>query len=277
MRKLTGWGGMALLMVMLLASCKSSKMVTGTELNSLESEKVVAGVLANRPECQALSTKMRFALQLNGQELSVGGNLRMKKDDVIQLSLVGFGIVEGGRIEFTQDEVLVVDRIHRQYARIPYARVSFLKEAGIDFYTLQALFWNELILPGITHVEAADAAAFVVSQEDNRVVLADKSSRKLSYRFFASPSTGMLERTEISAKAPYRLHWDYQDFVSVAGKPFPSQMDIRLEGLKKPATVSIRLGSLSTDSDWEPRTKVSKRYKEVTEEEIMKRIFKLVE
>ena len=52
-------------------------------------------------------------------------------------------------------------------------------------------------------------------------------------------------------------------------------MDIQLEGLKKPATASIRLGSLSTDTDWETRTKVSKRYKEVTAEDILDRILRL--
>lgn len=276
MKNLTVCRWLGIVAVLLLASCKSSKVTTGTnDLNGLEGEKFVTGVLANASNCDALSTKMKFSLNVNGQKISVGGNLRMKKDDVIQLSLVGFGFVEGGRIEFTKENVLVVDRINRQYARIPYSKLGFLKEAEIDFYTLQALFWNELILPGKNHVTPSNASSFSVRKEENQAVLLGKSSRKLSYRFFTSLSTGALEKTEISAKSPYRLNWGYQDFVSLKGKAFPSVMDIQLEGLKKPATASIRLGSLSTDTDWDTRTKVSKRYKEVTAEDILDRILRL--
>jgi len=275
MKNLTVWGWLGVMTILLFASCKSSKVTTVNDLNGLEGEKFVAGVLVSTPDCQTISTKMKFALNVNGQKISVGGNLRMKKDDVIQLSLVGFGFVEGGRIEFTKDDVLVIDRIHRQYAKIPYSKLEFLKAAEIDFYTLQALFWNELILPGKEHVTSSDVSSFVVRKEDNRAILSGKSSRKLSYRFFASLSTGALEKTEISAKSPYCLNWNYQDFVPLSGKVFPSVMDIRLDGLKKPATVSIQLGNISTDADWETRTKVSKRYKEVAAEDILDRILRL--
>lgn len=275
MKNLTFLGWLGIVSILMFASCKSSKIMTSNDLNGLSGEKFVEGMLANASDCKVVSTKMKFALDVNGQKISVGGNLRMKKDDVIQLSLVGFGFVEGGRIEFTKEDVLVVDRIHRQYARIPYAKLGFLKEAGIDFYTLQALFWNELILPGKEHVTKSNASSFIVKKEASQAVLIGKSSRKLSYRFFASLSTGALEKTEISAKAPYRLNWGYQDFLPLKGKAFPSVMDIQLEGLKKPATVFIRLGNISTDADWETRTKVSKRYKEVTPEDILDRILRL--
>lgn len=275
MKKLTVWGWIGMMSVLLLASCKSSKVTTVNGMEELEGEKFVAGVIANTADCPTVSTKMKFALNVDGQKIAVGGNLRMKRDDVIQLSLVGFGFVEGGRIEFTRDDVLVIDRIHRQYARIPYSKLEFLKAAEVDFYTLQALFWNELILPGKEHVTASDASSFTVRKEEGRALLAGKSSRKLSYRFFASLSTGALEKTEISTKSPYRLSWSYRDFMPLGGKAFPGGMDVRLEGLKKPATVSIQLGNVNTDAGWETRTKVSKRYKEVTAEDILDRILRL--
>lgn len=275
MKNFTVWGWLGMMTILLLASCKSSKVTTENDLNGLDGEKFVAGVLSNMSDCNTISTKMKFAMNVNGQKISVGGNLRMKKDDVIQLSLVGFGFVEGGRIEFTKEDVLVIDRIHRQYAKIPYSKLEFLEEAGIDFYTLQALFWNELILPGKEHVTASNASSFAVRKEENQAVLLGKSTRKLSYRFFASLTTGVLEKTEISAKTPYRLNWSYQDFISLQGKAFPSVMEIEMEGLKKPASVSLRLGDIDTKPDWETRTEVSKRYKEVTAEDILDRILRL--
>ncbi len=276
MKNMTFIGWLGALSLLLMTACTSSKkMTSNANLSELNGTKFVEGVIQNTPDCENIQAKMKFAFELNGQKISVGGNLRMKKDDVIQLALVGFGIVEGGRFEFTKDEVLVIDRIHRQYVRASYDEFPFLKEAGIDFYTLQSLFWNELILPGKEHVTRSNASSFTVQKKENQAVLIGKPTRKLNYRFFTSLTTGVLEETEISTRNAYSLHWNYQDFLPLGNKAFPSQMNIQLKGLSKPANVSIRLGNLNTDAEWETRTEVSNRYKEVTVKDIIDRILRL--
>ena len=172
----------------LLTGCKSSRGVTGKSpsAGSLNRTERVERVLAQAPQTECINAKMRFSLQLGEKDFSIGGNFRMKKDDVIQLSLVGFGIIEGGRIEFTRDSVLLVDRLHHQYISVAYNDVAFLRESQVDFYTLQALFWNELILPGLQHVTPAAARHFDVSREGDSVVLTGDGNRRLAYRFFTS-------------------------------------------------------------------------------------------
>ena len=89
-----------------------------------------------------VTSKIKFTLENGPQKLNLTGNLRMKRDDVIRLQLMAFGFVEAGRIEFTKEEVLIVDRINKQYIRAPYKYIDFLRNSGINFFTLQALFWN---------------------------------------------------------------------------------------------------------------------------------------
>ena len=72
----------------------------------------------------------------------------MRKNEVIRVVLSPLGIMEVGRVEFTPDYVLVIDRLHKQYVKATYNDLSFLKNNGLNFYSLQALFWNELFLPG---------------------------------------------------------------------------------------------------------------------------------
>lgn len=92
------------------------------------------------------STKVRLS-GVGGKDLSVNGKLQMKRNDVIRLSLRFLGM-EVGLMEFTPNDVLVVDRINKQFVRAKYGEVSFLRQAGLDFYALQSLFWNELFIPG---------------------------------------------------------------------------------------------------------------------------------
>jgi len=268
-----GWMGLC---VLLLVSCKTTKSgLASGSLSGAEGAAYVSGVIDNALTCESLTGKMKFVLDTNGKQLSLGGNLRMKRNDVIQLSLVAFGLMEAARIEFTADEVLVVDRVNKQYVRASYADLDFLNEAGVNFYTLQALFWNELFLPGGTPVTAEESKAFRVTKETDQAVLTGKSTRLFSTRFFTSLTDGLLRKTEISAVPPYQLNWNYEEFTPVETKPFPGKMRIDLEGLKRPVTVTLRLSNVRADADWETRTKVSGRYRQVTTDELLKLLLKL--
>ena len=87
----------------------------------------------------------------------------MRKDEVIRLQLL-IPIIrsEVGRIEFTKDYVLFIDRIHKQYVKAKYNDVAFLKNNGINFYSLQALFWNQLFIPGQQRVGEHNLTQFKV-------------------------------------------------------------------------------------------------------------------
>ena len=96
-----------------------------------------------------LVSDLTFTVNTDSREISVPGILRMRKDEVIRLQLlIPLLRSEAGRIEFTPSYVLFIDRIHKQYVKATYEEVAFLRNNGIDFYSLQALFWNQLFVPG---------------------------------------------------------------------------------------------------------------------------------
>ena len=261
----------------LLAACRSSRPAGGkpstTAVSDLEH---VERVIAQAPQATCVNAKMRFSLQLGNKDFSIGGNFRMKKDDVIQLSLVGFGIIEGGRIEFTRDSVLLLDRIHQQYVSVAYRDVRFLREAQVDFYTLQALFGNELVLPGLPHVTQDEASGFEVTHEQGDAVLAARQgNRRLAYRFVTSLVTGLLEQTSISSGSGYTLKWSYGDFVDLAGAKYPSFQKVELSGLRVPAVMTISLNRIATDDGWATRTQVSKRYQRISGDEFIKMLMQM--
>ena len=103
---------------------------------------------------------MKFSVEVGNQDITLTGNLKMKRDDVIRLQLMAFGFVEAGRLEFTKDYVLIMDRINKQYLKAPYVQIDFLRNSGLNFYTLQALFWNELFQPNRSKLTAEDMHKF---------------------------------------------------------------------------------------------------------------------
>ena len=140
-----------LMLCILLASCRSKKEVVST--TATVSDNTTIGVPpsqgnkqpadAKQQEETCVTAKVRLELASNGKSTSVGGMLRMKRNDVIQLSLVTFGVLEVARIEMTPEYFLLVDKMGRQYVKASYNDVSFLRDADVDFYTIQSYFWNE--------------------------------------------------------------------------------------------------------------------------------------
>ena len=134
-----------------LASCKSSKSVTTVTPmapRSMELQETLNKVLENQQTAKFITSRVKFQVQVGSQDMTLTGNLKMKRNDVIRLQLMAFGFVEAARLEFTQDYVLIMDRINKQYLKAQYEQLDFLRQSGINFFTLQALFWNELFQPG---------------------------------------------------------------------------------------------------------------------------------
>lgn len=268
--------------LVLVSACRSSKQTVAPERADLsDARHYVETVISRMPTVDCLNAKMRLVLTVGNKRMSVGGNLRMKKDEVIQLSLVGLGIIEGGRMEFTPDSVLLLDRLNRRYVSARYDELSFLREANIDFYTLQALFWNQLVLPDVRQVTLADADAFDLQRTSQEAILTGSGNRALTYTFYTSPQEATLDHTSIVARrasTSYCMDWIYDRFVTLdadRSERFPSQLDVSLTGLKQSAALSISLTRLSADDNWNKRTQVSSRYRRVSVDDLLKILLNL--
>jgi len=222
-----------------------------------------------------VSAKLKFSVEIGAQHLRLTGNLRMKRDDVIRLQLMAFGFVEAARIEFTKDEVLVVDRINKQFLRAPYRYVDFLRNSDIDFYTMQSLFWDELFIPGKANLKVDALKNFSTSMGgDEAIIYLDHG--KINYSWLANEKTGRIKMTNIMYRDPLhgnsQLNWDYHEYSILNGQLFPSDMIVTLTTPLQEMKVGVKLNYLGTDNNWEPRTKVSDKYREVPIEEILRRL-----
>lgn len=268
----------------LLSACASKKQVTDsattttgkadTEKSALK--KIVQTVNANRQDEKFLTSKLSLSVQTDDKKVSLGGSLRMKRDEVIQLSLVTFGILEVARIEITPDYLLIIDKVGRQYVKASFSDISFLRSAGVDFRTLQALFWDELFL--LTGKTPADNL-FTKTADGNNAKLVNAEGTHAVLTFLVDTSAGLLQQTAVSPHAsgakPY-LTWQYADFAPLGGKKFPARHRITSGSNSRPFTMTISLSSLRNEGGWETRTELpSQNYTEVPAEKLLSRIINL--
>jgi hypothetical protein len=272
----------ALALPLMLMACGTKKKVvnetTTTTPVMMKAQQFLQKVNDNAQYAKFITSKVKFSVEVGNQQLTLTGNLKMKRDDVIRLQLMAFGFVEAGRLEFTKDYVLIMDRINKQFIKASYNQLDFMRNSGLNFYSLQALFWNELFQPGKTKVsdELLNNYQTDLIGEDAIISL---ENDKLSYRWLADKEGALIKMANImyedKIRGNYQLNWDYENFKSNGRKKFPLTHNILFNSPSKTVKMGMTLNYLGNEDDWETRTEISGKYREVSVDEILRRFMAL--
>ena len=273
---------------LVLSACGSRKKVVESVVMTPELKAkadFISSVKDNAQTTKFLTSKVKFSVEVGPQKLTLTGNLKMKRDDVIRLQLMAFGFVEAGRIELTKDYVLIMDRINKQYLKAPWMSVDFLRNSGMNFQTLQALFWNELFRPNQTALaktndkQVVDSIANYTILESGDDMIIGLEEGKMDYSWLASRNTSLIRMANILYKDRFngntQLNWDYDDFKKLNKALFPHKSAITLTTPEKEVKLGMTLNYIGADMEWETRTEISNKYREVTVDEILRRFMSL--
>jgi len=282
-----------------LASCGSKKKVVQPPvMTQAVKEKVdfIEQVQDNAQTTKFITSKVKFSVEVGPQKLTLTGNLKMKRDDVIRLQLMAFGFVEAGRIELTKEYVLIMDRINKQYLKAPWISVDFLRNSGLNFNTLQALFWNELFRPNQASVGSADEKknskeaqeALQLSKlgysdysilESGDDMIISREEGKMDYSWLASKQNALIRMANILYKDKFngnaQLNWDYDQFEPLNKTMYPRKHTIILNVKDKEVKLGMTLNYIGAETEWDTRTEISNKYREVTVDEILRRFMAL--
>lgn len=225
-----------------------------------------------------------FTINTGSKNISVGGSIRMRKDDVMRIQLTALGLMEVGRLEFTKDYVMIVDRIHKEYIKADYNKVDFMKRNGLNFYTLQALFWNMLFVPGEANMTDRLLEKFAVdlTTRGTNVPLSLKNGN-MDYVWQTESKTGLIRQTDVTyndkANGTTKLSCKYDIFKPLGTKQYPHLLTLNAQSqISKKArniTVTIKMDGAKMSSDWETRTTLSSKYKEVSADEVLEKIMNM--
>jgi len=258
---------------------RRTKANPGAAAADLQGKDFLQQVNENVQPARFITSKIKFSVESGSRQMTLTGNLKMKRDDVIRLQLMAFGFVEAARLEFTPEYVLIIDRINKVYLKVPYAHLDFMRNSGIDFYVLQSLFWNELFQPGSSKMTEAGMDKYQTEPGvDDDMVIAMENG-KMSYRWLASRQTARVKMANIMYndhfRGNYQLNWDYEDFKRQGKTMFPMKHNVSFRMPEKEVKFEMVLNYMGAEDNWETRTTLSGKYRQVEIEEILRRFMSL--
>lgn len=269
-----------------LASCGSKKNMVGSGLGNIPGmgkgatvADVVQSINDNCVTEPCISAKINLSISAASKSARVGGSLRMKRNDVVQISLVALGLMEVGRLELTPDYMMVVDRINHQYVKCGYDEVDLFRGAGIDFYTFQSLFWEELfVLDG--NGEVPSGSSYSLRTDAESVQLVNSQNRNVALTFVVNTAKRLVGETIFSSTetADPVLKWRYDEWGKLGEQDFPGTMKISFALPNNSVEATFRISSVKPDSSWETRTEINKnRYSEISLQAAFNRIMNLAQ
>lgn len=159
-----------LIIVVLLVGCKSTKRLTTTVPEVTAPEVVIPSYLASR---------LQLTLPGKGGSVTVGGTLKMKGRERLQISLLMPILrTEIGRIEITPDEVLLVDRMNKRFVRATKEELKDILPQNIPFSRLEKILTDASLPGGKTELTGKDLG--IPKLEKAKVQLYEFSTKEFS-------------------------------------------------------------------------------------------------
>lgn len=246
-------------------ACRTSQKAeeVAVQKEKLQSERMYALTLP-ADGMTDLTARITMDIDYGSRPLSLKGRLRMRYDEVIQVSFTAFGLMEVASLEIRPDVLYIIDRINKKYVKVNYSS-EMLSTAGITFSTIQALFWNRLFL---TDNNADVRSSFSIYQSGSQQVLQPKAQGFVKHHFYTDEALSRLEQTQMNISF-YEALWHYDMFEEVDGYTIPLIHDISLSGGATTVGTHITLSGVScSDNSWKVSTDLS-RYQQINFDELL--------
>ncbi|MEN9919548.1 MAG: hypothetical protein RL662_1984 [Bacteroidota bacterium] len=263
-----------------LSACKAKKEIVSNNGSVIKKSQnqLIDDILETELKYTTISGKVLVELIPAGKTsgMKVNSRLKIKKDDIIQLSILApFINTEVIRLNITPDSVFLIDRMAKKYAAEDIKKLEKEKNIQFNYNNMQALFTNTLFVPGKKQITKTDYNSFVVEINSEKNEIRTKDKANILYNFIIDANDRIIATNIASEKnANYSMNWSYEDFIKDAQHIYPTKMTTRIEIQKKQATLVMNYGKLDIDTSIDIDKGMPSKYERTSMMDILKNYIK---
>lgn len=237
------------------SSCASNKITANKNLHALSANRLIKEVEDNNFTFDQFQTKFSAKVETEDTKLSLKGQLRMKNDSVVWLSValpVGLEVV---RAMITHDSVFVINRTEKTYIKESIKNFKQIPSPIADLKFIQAiLVGNDITLKNGDkyYSEIVDEMYKLQTiKEINKILLVQPENFRIK----------KCDLNEISGDER-KIELKYDNFENHEGRFLPTNIDLTIS--EKPKfNISISYSSVLINTEQDYKFSIPKKFERV--------------
>ncbi|GAB4513821.1 MAG: hypothetical protein Tsb004_21370 [Allomuricauda sp.] len=247
--------GIAVIMLAALASCKSTKSITGGEANSrLSAKNIVNAHYSNQPKFRTLRGRVKIDYTNGDDSQGVNVSLRMEKDKVIWMS-APLGVVKA---HITPKKVSFYNKLQNEYFDGDFSYLSELLGTALDFEKVQNLLLGNAVLD--LRKEKLNSEVY----NGNYQLKPKKAQELFKILFQLEPKNFKIASQEISQPINARHLFAKYTYQDISGNVLPEDIQIVAEEKGELTTIDLSFRNLELNKPMSFPYKVPKGYDKIT-------------
>jgi hypothetical protein len=186
------------LFLVIFASACNRKVVV-TDQSFIENNKLAFSI----PEFEYLNTRTKIQFKDDERNVSTSANIRIKKDSIIWMSLTPFLGIEVARALITNDSLVLMNRLNREYMVYNFATLSEKFQFDINYHLIQSLILGNMPLDYQERNEIVSSKHYyIIKQQSGPYSIDNYISREFM----------KLQKVEVSEEPKkYRMIMEFKD------------------------------------------------------------------
>lgn len=221
---------------------------------------------------RTFSAKLNMGMTSGTKSFSSRANIRIIKDEALQISIQPLFGVEMFRIYMNPDTVFLLDRMNKRYVLESITTLKELYPVGFDYYTMQSLFTNALFVSGKEKIDPADYRSFSYNRasDQNYHITAQDAESGIDYSFTVNGDDRITFTHLMQPQKKYYMQWGYHNFAVLNNTIFPHKMDVTLSSASRKIDAELVFSDVATGDPILLTLNVPSGYTKTSVDEILK-------
>lgn len=260
-----------LLLSLLITSCKTSRTIIKEPLKEYGADYLFEKLKENELQFEWISAKFSLDLIMNKKKTSFNGQIRMKKDSVIWVSLSPALGIEMARMIITTDSIKFINRLNKTFFRGDYKIVNKFLKSNVDYDVIQSI----LLGNDLTYYENGKFRATYDSKEYHLVTAnrqklkkylktEEDAERIFIQNIFLDPETFKITAMKIKEikKENKKLEASFTNFELLGTQLFPTNISYSISA-ETPINIDLNYSKIELDKKLSFPFKISSKYSRI--------------
>jgi hypothetical protein len=251
------------------SSCKSKKHVLKTSIKEYGFSYLYARLLDNQVDFNSLSAKFTMVYVDEKSKTNLRGQLRIKNDSLIWMSITPALGIEAARLMLTNDSIKFINRLNKTYFSGRYELIDSVLNTTIDYSLLQSMFvGNDLAQYDINKFRSSvDNGLYRMTIRERKKIRkyikrGEIDTRVLVQQIWLEPETFRIARIDVKERGENenkKLQVYYSDYIDVDGQLFPSKVRVDITS-NKSILINVSFSKVIINSPLSFPFKIPKKY-----------------